>query len=147
MSSISSLKLVTSSKNNSVDSVSVRRSKLITKINEQISICLAKKEGNLYIPKRLKVVTDETTGEKKTIEQAKRVKEWFWIGANGKINLAIKYGSKTLILNKKGANAIEVSNIDELVTTLKTITEAVSAGELDDSINDASSATREAFKK
>jgi len=147
MSSISSLKLVTSSKNNSVDSVSVRRSKLITKINEQISICLAKKEGNLYIPKRLKVVTDETSGEKKTIEQAKRVKEWFWIGANGKINLAIKYGSKTLILNKKGANAIEVSNIDELVTTLKTITEAVSAGELDDSINDASSATREAFKK
>jgi hypothetical protein len=147
MSSISSLKLVTSSKNNSVDSVSVRRSKLITKINEQISICLAKKEGNLYIPKRLKVVTDETTGEKKTIEQAKRVKEWFWIGANGKINLAIKYGSKTLILNKKGANAIEVSNIDELVTTLKTMTEAVSAGELDDSINDASSATREAFKK
>ena len=147
MSSISSLKLVTSSKNNSVDSVSVRRSKLITKINEQISICLAKKEGNIYIPKRLKVVTDETTGEKKTIEQAKRVKEWFWIGANGKINLAIKYGSKTLILNKKGANAIEVTNIDELVTTLKTITEAVSTGELDDSINDASSATREAFKK
>jgi hypothetical protein len=147
MSSISSLKLVTSSKNNSVDFVSVRRSKLITKINEQISICLAKKEGNLYTPKRLKVVTDETTGEKKTIEQAKRVKEWFWIGANGKINLAIKYGSKTLILNKKGANAIEVSNIDELVTTLKTMTEAVSAGELDDSINDASSATREAFKK
>jgi hypothetical protein len=82
-----------------------------------------------------------------TVEVAKRVKEWFWISDSGKINLAVKYGAKTLPLNKKGANAIELASGDELINTLKSLKVAVADGELDDAINEVSSATRLAFGK
>ena len=82
-----------------------------------------------------------------TIETIKRVKEWFWITSDNKINLAIKYGSKTLPLNKKGAHAIEITNGTELIGTLHKLKEAVLAGEFDDAIADVSNATRKAFGK
>ena len=124
-----------------------RRNKLIAKIHQQIELCEAHKAGNTYAPKRLKTYTDKETGERKTIETVKRVKEWFWISDTGKIHLAIKYGSKTLMLNKKGANAIEVSNGDELISTLKHIAGSIENGELDEFINDVSKATRDSFAK
>ena len=80
-----------------------------------------------------------------TAEVIKRVKEWFWVSDNGKINLAVKYGAKTLPLNKKGANAIELSNGDELISTLKSLKMMVANGELDDAMNEVSTATRQAF--
>jgi len=147
MATLSALKLVTSKKQSTVSPVINRRLKLLAKVHEQIELCSAKKDGNTYAPKRLKTFTDKVTGERKTIESVKRVKEWFWINETGKINLAIKYGSKTLMLNKKGANAIEVSTGDELITTLKNIKLAIENGELDESISEVSNATKLAFKK
>jgi len=52
-----------------------------------------------------------------------------------------------LPLNKKGANAIECTNGDELINTLKALKLAVLDGELDDAITDVSTATRKAFGK
>jgi hypothetical protein len=82
-----------------------------------------------------------------TAEVAKRVREWFWINDAGKINLAIKYGAKTLPLNKKGANAIELANGDELIAMLKELKIATANGELDDAISEVSTQTRLAFGK
>jgi hypothetical protein len=82
-----------------------------------------------------------------TIESTKKVKEWYWVNESGKINLAIKYGSKTIMLNKKGANAVEVNNGDELISTLKHIAGSIENGELDEFINDVSKATRDSFGK
>jgi hypothetical protein len=147
MATLSALKLVTSKKNSSVSPVVSRRTKLLAKIQEQIELCTAKKDGITYAPKRMKTFTDKETGERKTVESVKRVKEWFWINETGKINLAIKYGSKTLMLNKKGANAIEVSSGDELISTLKHIAGSIENGELDEFINDVSKATRDSFGK
>ena len=147
MTTLSTLKLVTSKKHISISPVLHRRNKIISKIQEQIDLCVAKKDGNVYAPKHLKTYTDKHTGERKTIESVKRVKEWFWINDTGKINLAIKYGSKTLMLNKKGANAIEVSTGDELISILKSIKLAIENGELDESISEVSNATKLAFKK
>jgi hypothetical protein len=147
MATLSALKLVTSKKQSTANPIINRRLKLLSKIQEQIELCIAKKEGNTYAPKRLKSVTDKETGERKTIESLKRVKEWFWINETGKIHLAIKYGSKTLMLNKKGANAIEVNNGDELISTLKHIAGSIENGELDEFINDVSKATRDSFAK
>jgi hypothetical protein len=116
-------------------------------LHEQIELCEAKKSGNTYAPKRLKTFVNKQTGERMTTEVVKRVKEWFWIGDNGKINLAVKYGAKTLPLNKKGANAIELATGDELIATLKSLKTAVLDGELDDAINEVSEATRARFIK
>ncbi len=145
MSTLNSLKLVASKKHQSVAPIVIRRNKLVAKLHEQLELCEAKSSGNTYAPKRLKTFTDKHSGERKTIETIKRVKEWFWVGDNGKLNLAVKYGAKTLPLNKKGANAIEITNGDELIATIKALKSAVANGELDDAINEVSTATRQAF--
>jgi hypothetical protein len=147
MSTLNTLKLVASKKSSSLSPVVHRRNKLANKLHEQIELCEAKKQGQNYAPKKLKTFTNKQTGERMTVEVAKRVKEWFWINDSGKINLAIKYGAKTLPLNKKGANAIELSTGDELINALKTIKLAVLNGELDDAISEVSDETRTAFKK
>ena len=147
MSTLNALKLVVSKKHQSVAPIVMRRNKLCAKLHEQIELCEAQKAGNTFAPKRLKTYTNKQTGEKMTVETVKRVREWFWIGDNGKINLSVRYGAKTLPLNKKGANAIECSNGEELINTLKSLKLAVMDGELDDAITEVSSATRKAFGK
>jgi len=147
MSVLNTLKLVTSKRLVAVSPIAHKRNKLSQKIQEQIELCEAQKAGAIYAPKKLKTFTDQATGERRTIETVKRVKEWFWINEASKINLSIKYGAKTISLNKKGANAIELATGDELVATLKTLKTAVLNGELDDAIAEASKATRTAFGK
>jgi hypothetical protein len=116
-------------------------------VQEQLELCEAQRNQQTYAPKRIKTITNKETGERMTVETVKRVKEWFWIAENGKINLAVKYGSKTLQLNKKGANAIELTNGTELIGTLHKLKDAVVAGEFDDAISEVSDATRKAFNK
>jgi hypothetical protein len=147
MSTLNTLKLVASKKHTTVSPVVHRRNKLVSKLHEQIEMCEAKKAGQNYAPKKLKTFINKQTGERMTAEVTKRVKEWFWINDAGKINLAIKYGAKTLSLNKKGANAIELATGDELINTLKSIKVAVLNGELDDAITEVSNATKAAFGK
>ena len=48
MATLSALKLVTSKKNSSVSPVVSRRTKLLAKIQEQIELCTAKKDGITY---------------------------------------------------------------------------------------------------
>lgn len=144
---LANLKLVVGKKNISASPIVIKRNKLIAKIHEQIELCEAKKIGNAYTPKKMKTYINKQTGERMTVEVVKRVKEWFWISDSGKINLAIKYGAKTLPLNKKGANAIEIANGEELIDTLKALKMATSNGELDDAIAEVSKATQLAFSK
>lgn len=147
MTVLTNLKLVASKKHLTVSPIVQRRNKLVAKLHEQIELCEAQRDGRIYAPKRLKTYTNKQSGERMTVEAVKRVKEWFWIGDSGKINLAIKYGAKTLLLNKKGANAIEIANGEELINTLKELKSATMNGEFDDAINEVSSATRLAFNK
>lgn len=144
---LSNLKLIASKRNQSVNPVMQRRNKLCGKLAEQLQIVEAQKAGQIYAPTKLRTVTNNVTGETTAVQVPKRVKEWFWTAENGKLNLSVKYGSKTLALNKKGANAVEVANKDELIATLKSLQAAVLEGELDEAINEASKATREGFGK
>ncbi len=105
---LSNLKLVASKRNQSTSPVLQRRNKLCGKLAEQLQIVEAQKTGQIYAPTKLRTVTNNATGETTTVQVPKRVKEWFWTAENGKLNLSVKYGSKTLALNKKGANAIEL---------------------------------------
>jgi hypothetical protein len=147
MSTLSTLKLVVSKKHAAVSPVVHRRNKLCAKLHEQIELCEAKKAGNSYAPKRLKTYTNKQTGQRMTVETVKRVKEWFWI-SGGKVNLAIKYGAKTLVLNKKTkANCIELANSDELISTLQYLKTEVLNGALDEAIEEVSTATRAGFAK
>ena len=147
MSTLTTLKLVVGKRNATVAPIVVRRNKLIAKLHEQIELCEAQRNGTSYAPKRLRSYTDKHSGERVTVEAVKRVREWFWVSDSGKINLAVKYGAKTLALNKKGANAIELASGDELIATLKTLKICVANGEFDDAIAEVSKATKLAFGK
>ena len=148
MTVLSNLKLVTSKKYSTLSPVIQRRNKLIAKIHEQIQLCEAQKAGNTYAPKRYKTYTNKQTGDRMTVEVPKRVREWFWVNEAGKINLAIKYGAKTLTLNKKTkANCIELNTSDDVINTLKALKGDVLQGALDEAIEEVSLATRKGFGK
>ena len=145
MSVIAKLKLIASKREHNHNPIIVRRNKLALKLDEQLALCTAQKEGRLYAPKRIKTVTN-ADGERVSVETTKRVKEWFWTTSTGKINLAMRYGSKVLELSK-GKNAIELSTGEELIATLSLLKDAVIAGELDDAITNASDKLRSGFSK
>ena len=145
MSVIAKLKLVSSKRDRTTSPIVVRRTKLHAKLNEQLELATAQKEGRIYAPKRIKTVTN-ADGNRVSVESVKRVKEWFWTGAGNKINLSVRYGSKTLEL-AKGKNAIELATSDELIATLAALKEAVLSGELDDAISAASDKLRAGFGK
>lgn len=146
MSAIATLALINSKRRRTVSPIVHRRNKLIAKLAEQIELIKAQKDGRLYAPKKLKTFTNVDTGERRTIETTKRVREWFWTSDSGKINFSVRYGSKVIEL-AKGKNAVEVANTDELISTLAMIKEAVTAGELDEAINSASDKLRSGFTK
>ena len=145
MSVIAKLKLVASKRERNLSPIVLRRNKLAAKLEEQLQLAQAQKEGRLYSPKRIKNVTN-SEGERVAVETTKRVKEWYWTTPANKINLCVRSGSQTLELSK-GKNAIELSTGDELLATLSMLKEAVIAGELDDAINTASDKLRAGFGK
>ena len=147
MSVLTNLKLVISKRHQTVSPIVHRRNKLVAKLHEQIELCESQQAGKTYAPTRLKTYTNKQTGERMTVEAVKRVKEWFWISDSGKINLSVKYGAKTLPLNAKGANAIELKDGAELIATLKELKLATANGELDEAITKVSEATRQGFGK
>ncbi|MBK1683691.1 hypothetical protein CKO18_08865 [Rhodoferax fermentans] len=145
---LASLKFTTAKKPTQLSPVHIRRNKLAERIDEQIALATALAEGRIYAPSKTKVVTDADSGEKSSVQTAKRVKTWFWNTADGKVSLTIKYGSKILDLSGgKNRPTIEVASASELVKTLELVKAAAGAGELDDVITAASDKLRKAFGK
>ncbi len=145
MSALNGLKMVTAKRIATLSPVANRRSKLCSKLNEQMELAKAQAEGRLYAPTKLKMVTDAASGERRSVESAKRVKQWWW-DANGKINLSVRYGAKVIEL-AKGKNAVELGKPGDLIPTLLLIKQAVEAGELDAQIESASTKLRAGFVK
>jgi len=105
--------------------IAVRRRKLIAKIDEQIQLAANKD----YTPTQHKWVTDDE-GKQTKVEVAKRVKRWWTASVDGKINLVVRYGNKTLEF-AKGKNAIELASEADVADTLRNLREATELGELD----------------
>lgn len=145
MSALSKLKLVAAHAEKK-SPAGLRRAKLTGKISDQIAAAKAATDGVIYASKRAKFVQDSETGERKQIEIATRVKPWWWKSPTGKVMVAVRYGAARIDL-AKGKNAIEVSSMDELIAALEAVKEAVTAGELDAQIEQASGALRAGFSK
>jgi hypothetical protein len=139
MSVLNNFKLVDVKRNNQLSPMQHRRNKLIKKLWEQMEFVKAKQHGEIYAPKRLRTVTNKVTGERATVEMAKRIRPWYWTTDSGKVCLSIHYGAKVIAL-AKGMTAIELANETEVLPTLEKIKAAVEAGELDGQIEAVSSA-------
>lgn len=146
MGALEQLTLVSEKKQLRLNPQQHRRNKLATKIEEQIKLAEAKLNGTKYQPTKRKTVINQQTGEMSSFETTKRVKEWWWMGENGKLLLSIRYGSKLIELGKN-KNAVQVADLSALVDALTVIKQAVLNGELDTQIDAASGALRSGFKK
>jgi len=147
MAALSNLQLAISKKAVKASPIVHRRNKLVAKIHEQLELCEAKMNEQIYAPKKLRTYINKQTGERMTVEAAKRIKEWHWIAPDGLIHLSVKYGSKVLPLASDGSNAIVCANKEALIQALKTLKVAVLDGELDDAITQASNYTKSGFIK
>ena len=125
MTVIDTLNFMAFNRHQNNNPIAVRRRKLIAKIDEQIQLAANKD----YTPTQHKWVTDEY-GNQRKVEVAKLVKHWWSASVDGKINLVVRYGSKSLEF-AKGKNAIELTSETEVADTLRKVREAAELGELD----------------
>jgi hypothetical protein len=144
MSAFNGLKLVAAKRPQTASPIQQRRNKLSNQLWEQIELARASAEGKTFAPVRLRIVKDKLTGERKTIEAAKRVKQWWFVAENGRVCLQVRYGTRVMEL-AKGKNSIEVGTSTELLAVLETVKKSVELGELDAQIEAASAAVRERF--
>ena len=140
---LSSLKITNVVRQMTTNTNEFRKNKLLKKLDEQISLATAQKNGELFTVKRLKNVKD-ANGNSTQIEVQKRVSPWFWTD-NNKTFVQIRYGTRVLSL-AKDKNTIECSS-DDLVKTLGIVRTCVANGELDSVIEAASVKVRERFGK
>lgn len=144
---LASLKLVNAKRQNTVDPVLFRRSKLNEKLKVQIAMAQAMSRGESFSVKRMKKVTDEVSEATSLIEVNKRVKTWWFTNIDTKkVAVQIFYGNKVIDL-AKGKNAVEVANGDELIAVLLKLQEAVLDGSLDSQIEQAADSVKARFAK
>ena len=138
---LSSLKITNASKPRQLTGVQFRRNKLSKRIWEQIQLANAEQQGTSYTVKRMRTLKNAETGERRSVEQDKRVKPWWFTTENGKLALEVRYGVRALPLNSKGLTAVEVASLKDLIPTLETLKAAAEAGELDTAMETVSTVT------
>ncbi len=146
MSAFNGLKLVAAKRPQAASPIVLRRNKLANQLWEQIELARARAEGKTFAPIRMRNVKDKLTGERRTVEAAKRIKQWWFVADNGRVCLQVRYGTRVLEL-AKGKNSIEVGSGTELLSVLETVKKSVELGELDTQIEAASAAVKERFIK
>lgn len=145
MTTLANLKLIAATKPTALAPIVQKRNKLIKRLHEQIELATALAEGRDYVVTRLRNVIDDETKITKTVSTPKRVKQWWWTAANGKVCVTVRYGAKVIEL-AKGLTAVELTSKDELVGVLTTLKAAVEIGELDLQINAVSGAVKKTIK-
>ena len=146
MSALANLKLVAAKRAVQLSPVILRRNRVSMRITEQIASAQSKLDGKLYAPMKQRKVKDVETGEIKTVDVAKRVKEWWFTTDSGKLCVSLRYGAKVIEI-AKGKTAVELASGKELVSTLEMLRQAVEDGELDTQIEVASGAAKFGLKK
>ena len=146
MSAFNGLKLVAAKRPQTASPIVLRRNKLVTQLWEQIELARASAEGKTFAPVRLRNVKDKLTGERRTVEAAKRVKQWWFTADSGRVCLQVRYGTRVMEL-AKGKNSIDVGTNAELLSVLDTVKKCVEQGDMDTQIDAASAAVRARFVK
>lgn len=108
------------------------RNRLIAGINEQITIAKADIAGQPIVLTRKRQVTDPETKIRTEVEQAKRMRRWYWHNSGGVWFMELRYGNRVLVLDAKTKNtSIEIGSKDRLISTLESLIIATQNGELD----------------
>ena len=128
MELLKTLKLTQYQRSKTNNPILQRRIKLAAGISEQIQLA---KNPN-YKPISVRTVADDS-GKVREVEVSRRVLRWWRVGADGTVELTIRYGSRVLEL-AKDMDAVELANVDELVPVLEQFKAAAERGEMDEMI-------------
>lgn len=112
------------------DPVQMRRTKFITKLEEQKLL--------LNDPNHVRTVQRWTkvNGERQATTKQQAVRPWWKTDASGQVVMSIKFGAKPIEF-EKGKAGIVVGSKDKLPAVIDALIAAVRAGELDDHFTQA----------
>ena len=128
--SLASLNISDVKKPTQQTAVQMRRNKLSKQLWEQVQLATALASGGSFAPIRVRTVKDKLTGERKTVEQQKRIKPWWFTAEDGSVCLQGRYGVQVLEIGK-GKNTITLASKEQLIDTLNLVKQAAEHGELD----------------
>jgi hypothetical protein len=137
MIQLADVKLVSAVRPTFQDPVTLKRSKFISRVAEQLEI------ANLLLNGGQNPFT--SLQDPVSLKRPRKVSPWWWTDKDGKYLMTIKYGSKVIEL-AKGKPAVQAETLDQIIEVLKSLKLATSNGELDLHLSQASELIRKKFK-
>ena len=106
-----------------------RRNKLAEQLTEQLKLAEAALGGVTY--QRTKAAWDtDADGNRYRVQRPVKLRQWWTVADGGTVQLGVRYGAVPLQL-QPGKTAVEVAKLADLPAVIKTLLQAVEAGELD----------------
>ena len=106
-----------------------RRKKLAEQLTEQLKLAEAALGGTTYQRTKAAWETD-AEGHRYRLQRPVKLRQWWTVGDGGAVQFGVRYGAMPLQL-QPGKNAVEVAKLTDLPAVIKTLLQAVDAGELD----------------
>jgi hypothetical protein len=83
MSALNTLKFVSAKKPTQLAPIEIRRRKLSSKLWSQIQLANALNNGDSYTEKKFRTFKDRQTGETRSVEVLKRIRQMWFVAENG----------------------------------------------------------------
>ena len=131
MTILSKLTLSDASPRERTDPIVRNRAKLIEQLNVQIAAAECAVNDEEYLHSVRQWVRVEGEADKQLVTKAVPVRHWWWTSKSGKVMVALRRGNRVIDLGN-GRQSVEVGELNQLPDVLKTLRDAVLAGELDD---------------
>ena len=130
MSNLEKLTLSATSPREPMTPLARKRIKLLRKLEQQIEVAEAEARDEEFLEEIKRWVRNEETGEKSLITQNKPVRKWWWQNQHGAWMISLRDGNRLIPLTKN-KTSVEVGGLEQMVSSLQTLRDAVIAGELD----------------
>ena len=106
-----------------------QRKKLAEQLTEQLKLAEAALGGVAYQRTKAAWETD-AEGNRYRVQRSVKLRQWWTVGDGGAVQFGVRYGAVPLQLHP-GKTAVEVAKLADLPAVIKTLLQAVEAGELD----------------
>lgn len=145
MSVLKGVKIVSAERKATPSPTLSKRHRLLTRIDEQLALAEANRDGKNFRREHIRAYVDPTTGKKEQRLVEKRLRKWWWAANNAKVYIELRYGARALEL-VPGKTAIELDSESNVIDTLALLKQAVLAGELDKQLAAAGMAWRTSIR-
>lgn len=139
MSHLAKLTITQVKRQSALSPQEARRTKLITKLEEQLKLAEAQAKGERYLVIKPSWSRD-VDGNRVRVQRERQVRPWWWQEGEG-VAMLVRYGARSLELHK-GKRAVSIPNAALLPGAIHTLIAAVRAGELDAAMDAAITETK-----